>query len=243
MATEVKGEGGTGGWRRYWPLLALLLVAAAVWASGLYRYLSPDALKTHYGDLRGYVAAHPFLAPVAFACLYAVAVAVSLPGAALLTLASGLLFGTWLGAFLVVVGATAGAVVVFMVARTSLGEPLRRRAGPWLERMASGFREDAWSYMLFLRLVAVFPFWLVNIVPAFLGVPLRTYALATPIGIAPATVVYAGIGSGLGDVIERGGDIGLGTVLTPGVLLPLAGLGLLALLPIALKRWRRRKAA
>ena len=241
MATDVKGERKpAGGWRRYWPLLALLLVAAAVWASGLYRYLSPEALKAHYGDLRAYVAAHPLLAPVAFTLVYAVAVAVSVPGAILLTLASGLLFGTWLGAFLVVAGATAGAIAVFLVARTSLGEALRRRAGPWLERMAAGFQKDAWSYMLFLRLVPVFPFWLVNIVPAFLGVPLRTFALATPIGITPATIVYAGIGSGLGDVVEKGGDIGLGTVLTPSVLLPLAGLGLLALLPIALKRWRRR---
>ena len=229
-------------WRRLLPLSILLALIALVWLTGLHRYVSLEALKTNYATLRDFVAARPLLAPLAFVGSYALAVALSVPGAIVLTLAGGLLFGTWLGTLLVVTGATLGAIAVFLVARTSLGEPLRRLAGPRLERMAAGFQEDAWSYMFFLRLVPVFPFWLVNVVPAFLGVPLPIYAVATFFGIVPATFVYTGVGNGLGSVIEAGGDVGLGSILTPAVVLPLVGLGLLALLPIAIKRLRGRKA-
>ena len=227
-------------WRRLLPLAILLALVGLVWLTGLHRYVSLEALKTNYVALRDFVAARPLLAPLAFVGTYALVVALSVPGAIVFSLAGGLLFGTWLGTLLVVTGATLGAVAVFLVARTSLGEPLRRRAGPRLERMAAGFQEDAWSYMFFLRLVPVFPFWLVNVVPAFLGVPLLIYAVATFFGIVPATFVYTGVGNGLAGVIEAGGDVGLGSILTPAVVLPLVGLGLLALLPIAIKRLRGR---
>ena len=227
-------------WRRLLPLAILLALVALVWLTGLHRYVSLDALKTNYAALRDFVAARPVVAPLAFVGAYALVVALSVPGAIVLTLAGGLLFGTWLGTLLVVTGATLGAIAVFLVARTSLGGPLRRRAGPRLERMAAGFQEDAWSYMFFLRLVPLVPFWLVNVVPAFLGVPLSIFAVATFFGIVPATFVYAGVGNGLAGVIEAGGDFGLGSILTPAVVLPLVGLGLLALLPIAIKRLRGR---
>jgi len=138
-----------------------------------------------------------------------------------------------------VVGATAGAVLLFLIARTALGEPLRARAGPWLSKMADGFRADAFNYLLVLRLVPIFPFWLVNLVPALLGVPLSTFALATAIGIVPGSLVYASVGAGLGVVLERGEEPDLGLLFEPAVLLPLLGLAALALLPVA---WRRLRA-
>lgn len=230
-------------WRRFLPLLVLLAVLGLVYASGLHRQLSLATLQEHRGTLRAFVADHPLAAPLAYALGYAAAVALSLPGALILTLVGGFLFGTWLGGILAVVGATLGATGIFLIARTALGSSLRDRAGPWLRRMEAGFRDDAFSYLLVLRLVPLFPFWLVNLVPAMLGVPLPTFAAATLIGIVPATFVYAGVGNGLGAVLDRGEAPNFGLVLEPRVLLPLLGLALLALLPVVHRRWRGRRAA
>jgi uncharacterized membrane protein YdjX (TVP38/TMEM64 family) len=170
-----------------------------------------------------------------------VATAVSIPGATILTLAGGFLFGIIWGSALTVLGATLGATAVFLAARTALGDALRRKAGPWMQRMEAGFRRDAVSYLLSLRLIPVVPFWLVNLVPAFFGVPLRTFVWTTAVGIVPGTVVYTSVGNGLGATLEAGGRPDLGVIFQPEVLLPLIGLGLLALLPAAWKRWRGRR--
>ncbi len=225
-------------WRRWLPLAVLVAVGVAVYASGLHHELSLAGLQHRRGTLQALVAAHSLLAPLAFVAVYASAIALSLPGALFLTLAGGFLFGTWLGGLLSVVGATLGAVAVFLVARSSLGAALRERAGPWLQRLEAGFRRDALSYLLVLRLVPVFPFWLVNLVPAFLGVSLRNFALATFLGIIPGCFVYAGVGSGLGTLLDRDEQPDLRLILEPQVLLPLLGLAALALLPALYRRWQ-----
>ncbi|MCX8102672.1 MAG: TVP38/TMEM64 family protein [Geminicoccaceae bacterium] len=226
-------------WRRLVPLALLLSALALVWASGAHELLSLETLRRHRLVLLELVATRPFWSAVAFVLLYVATTALSIPGAVVLTLAGGFLFGTALATLLVVLGATAGAVLLFLVARTALGEPLRARAGPWLARMAEGFRKDAFSYLLVLRLVPLFPFWLVNLVPALLGVPLRTFALATAIGIVPGSLVYASVGAGLGALLERGEEPDLGLLLEPRILLPLLGLAALALLPVLWKRFGR----
>ncbi|MDQ4136229.1 MAG: VTT domain-containing protein, partial [Pseudomonadota bacterium] len=174
---------------------------------------------------------------------YAAVVALSVPGGAVMTIAGGFLFGLWLGTACVVVGATLGAVAVFLIAKTALGEPLRARAGPWLRRMEAGFRENAFNYLLVLRLIPLFPFWLVNLVPAFLGVPLGTYVLATFLGIVPGSLVYASVGSGLGAVFDRGETPDLGIVFEPQILGPIVGLAVLALLPVIYRKYKARQAA
>ncbi|MEK0083602.1 TVP38/TMEM64 family protein [Benzoatithermus flavus] len=229
--------------RRWLPLLLLLLAAVAAYGSGLHRHLGLATLRAEQDVLQAFVADHPVLAPLTYVLAYAAAVAVSLPGAVFLTLAGGFLFGTWLGGLLTVAGATAGAVAVFLIARTALGSALQDRAGPWLQRMEAGFRADALSYLLVLRLVPLFPFWLVNLVPALLGVPLRTYTLATFLGIVPGSLVYASVGAGLGTVLDRGEEPDLGLILEPHVLLPLLGLAGLALLPALHRHWMARRAA
>jgi uncharacterized membrane protein YdjX (TVP38/TMEM64 family) len=229
--------------RRWLPLVVLLALASAVYAVGLHRELSLAGLQQRRELLQGLVSAHPMLAPPAFVLIYAAATALSLPGAAFLTIAGGFLFGPWLGGLWSVIGATAGAVAVFLIARTALGSPLRDRAGPWLGRLEAGFRRDAFSYLLALRLVPLFPFWLVNLVPAFLGVPLTVFASATFLGIIPGGVIYAGIGSGLGAVLDRGEQPNLGLVLEPQVILPLIGLAALTLLPVLYRRWRQPGSA
>jgi uncharacterized membrane protein YdjX (TVP38/TMEM64 family) len=181
------------------------------------------------------------LAPLAFIAVYAVAVATSVPGGAVLTIAGGFLFGTVLGTVYAVIGATIGAIAVFLAARTALGEPLRARAGPWLRKMEDGFRDNAVSYMLVLRLVPLFPFWLVNLVPAFLGVSFASYAATTLIGIIPGTVVYASVGNGLGAVVDAGRMPDVNLLTDPEILLPLLALSLLSLVPVVYKWAKARR--
>ena len=195
-------SGGT--LRRWAPLALLILAGAAVWLTGLHGQLSLDGLREHREALLAFVAAHSVLAPIIFTTGYAAAVALSLPGALFLTLAGGFVFGPWLGGLCAVLGGTAGAVALFLIARTALGSSLRDRAGAWLQRLEAGFQRDAFSYLLILRLVPLLPFWLVNLVPALLGMPLRLFAAATFLGIIPAAFVFAGVGSGLGAELKRG---------------------------------------
>ncbi|MBM3569290.1 MAG: TVP38/TMEM64 family protein [Alphaproteobacteria bacterium] len=225
--------------RRWLPLAAILLGLAAFWALELDRYLSFAALKQNRAWLLEMVAQRPWLAPAAYVGIYAAAVACSVPGAAVLSIAGGLMFGAAWGTLWAVIGATIGATAVFLAARSALAEPLRARAGPWLARMESGFRANAFSYLLVLRLVPLFPFFIVNLVPALLGVPLGTYVLATAIGIVPGGFVYVSVGAGLGSVFESGDEFSPGAVLTPEVMLALIGLAVLALVPVAYRRFRR----
>jgi uncharacterized membrane protein YdjX (TVP38/TMEM64 family) len=218
--------------RRFLPLAALLLAIAAVLASGLADYLSFEQLQQNRSQLLAFVARHAVLAPLLFMAVYAGVIALSIPGGAVLTVAGGFLFGAGLATLYVVVAATAGASLVFLVARTALGDGLRAKAGPWMQRMEAGFQKNALNYLLFLRLIPLFPFWLVNLVPAFLGVPLATYVAATFLGIIPGTLVYASVGNGLGAVFDAGQSPDLGIIFRPAILLPIVGLALLAILPV-----------
>jgi uncharacterized membrane protein YdjX (TVP38/TMEM64 family) len=227
--------------RRFLPIVILLLAVAAAFALGLDDYVSFEQLERNRTQLLEVVHRHPFLAPFAFMLIYALAVALSIPGGAILTMAGGFLFGVAAGTLYAVVAATLGATVVFLIAKTALGDSLRRKAGPAMCRMEAGFRENALNYLLFLRLIPVFPFWLVNLVSAFLGVPLRTYILATALGIIPGTLVYASIGNGLGAVFEAGGRPDLGVIFEPQIILPIIGLAVLALLPVVYRKIKARQ--
>lgn len=228
-------------WKRLLPLGILLAIIGLAFGLDLQRFLAFETLREHDHVLRSFVEARPVLTAAAFVLVYAAAVAVSLPGAVFLTIAGGFLFGLWLGTLLVIVSATAGAIAIFLVAKTSLGDGLREQAGPWLQRMQAGFNENAVSYLLFLRLIPAFPFWIVNIVPAFLGVKLRDYAFATFFGIMPGSFVYASVGNGLGTVIEAGDEPDLGIILQPAILIPIVGLALLALLPVGYRKVKERR--
>jgi uncharacterized membrane protein YdjX (TVP38/TMEM64 family) len=230
-------------WRRWIPLFLLAAGLAAALLLDLDRFLSFDALRERRAWLADQVALHPIRSAATFFLVYAAAVALSIPGGTALTLVGGFLFGTLLGGVLVLAAATIGACILFLAARTALGDLLRRRAGPTLKRMEEGFRRDGFQYLLVLRLIPLFPFWLVNLVPAFFGMRLRSYAVATLIGIAPATFVYAGLGSGLGSAFDAGEAPGLGLFLSAPILLPMLGLALLALAPILYRRFGRPAVA
>ncbi len=222
-------------------LATAVLIGVAIYASGLHKYLSFEQLRANRTALMGFVEAMPVTAVVAFILNYAAATALSLPGGIVLTLAGGFLFGMWQGTAAVVVGATAGASMLFLLARTVLGDVLRQKAGPWLARMEAGFAENALSYMLVLRLVPGFPFFVVNLVPAFLGVPFWTYVLATFVGIIPGTFVFASIGAGLGSIFDAMEEFTLMGALTPQVIVALLGLAALSLLPVAWKHLKNRR--
>ena len=181
-------------------------------------------------------------AALAFMAVYALATAVSLPGGAILSIAGGFLFGPLLGTTWIVIGATLGASAVFLMARTALGDSLRAKAGPALRKMAAGFQDNALSYLLVLRLVPLFPFFLVNLVPAFLGVRLGTYLVGTFVGIIPGAFVFAVAGAGLGSVLDSAEDFSPASVLTPEVIAALAGLAVLALIPVAYKMLKTRRS-
>ncbi len=222
---------------RLLPLLALLAGLGLFFAFGLQDRLSCAALRENRAWLGDWVAAHWLLAILGFMAIYAAAVALSVPGAAVLSVAAGFLFGTPTAAAMVVTAATAGATVLFLAARTAFRDLLQPRVGPWLARLQRGFAENELSYLLFLRLVPLFPFFVVNLVPAFLGVRLRSFVIATFFGIIPASFVFASVGAGLGSLFDAGRDCSLDNVLTPQIILALVGLALLALLPVAYKRF------
>lgn len=227
--------------RRLAPAAVLVAGFAAFFAFGLDHYLSLEALRDHRDMLQAFVAGHVVLAVLVFMAVYTVSTALSFPGATALTVAGGFLFGTVAGTVYVVAAATLGATIIFAVARSAVGDSLRRRAGPWLTRTEAGFRENAFSYLLVLRLVPLFPFFVVNLVPAFLGVSLRTYVIATLVGIVPGSFVFVSVGSGLGSVLDMAGDMSLGNVLTADIVAALIGLSLLSLLPVAYRRIKARR--
>lgn len=230
--------------KRFGPLIVLVALAITFFALGLQKYATLDALRDNRQFLVDYVAANPVVSALALVAIYAGLVAISFPGASLLTIASGLLFGTGLGGSLVVAGATIGATIVFLIAKNASGDDLRKRIGAWGEKLADGFAKNAFSYLLLLRLLPVAPFWLVNIVPALFGVKLRDYVLATAIGIIPGTFVYASIGAGAGAVLAAGKELNLrGALLQPAVIGPILGLAALAMLPILYKRFAKGPVA
>ncbi len=227
--------------KRFAPLAVLIAGLLAFFALGLDSYVSTDTLRENRAALTAWIGEHRMLAIGISTLVYATVTAFSIPIAALTTVVLGFLLGTLWASVSVVIGATAGACVVFLAARTAFADLLRARAGPFIARMEKGFREDALSYMLVLRLIPLFPFWLVNLVPAFLGVPLPIFAAGTLIGIIPATVVYALFGSGIGDVLDSGDEISLTGILNLELVLALAGLAVLALIPVVYKRYRARR--
>ena len=227
--------------RRFIPLLVLLSGFALLMYFDVTRFLNLDALAEHRQWLLDQVATAPWQAAGLYIVAYILVVTFSLPGGLVMTVSGGFLFGAVAGGIYAVIGATIGATLVFLAAKTSLGDWLLQKAGPKMEAMRRGFEQDAFSYLLVLRLIPVFPFFVVNLVPAFLGVSLRVYVLATWLGIMPATFIYALAGAGLGSVLAQGGALSLAGVMTPQVMAALGGLAVLALLPVVYKRLNRQQ--
>lgn len=225
--------------QRLFPLALLAAgLAATIWFD-LHHFLSFDALRENRETILNWRAANEVLAAVAYIAIYCAAIAISLPGAIWLTILGGFLFGSVQGGFLVVIAATSGATIIFLAARYAFADYFYEKVGGVIRRLEDGFRRNAFSYLLFLRLVPLFPFWLVNLVPAFVGVSLPAYVVATLIGTIPGTFIYTSLGSGLGRLFEKGELPNLGIIFHPEILLPLLALGLISLIPVVYRNRRR----
>lgn len=220
------------------PLAFLIIILFLFFYFHCYEYLSLSALQQHRHWLSQWTAQHYLLAVLSYMLIYQLAVAVSIPGAVFLTLIGGFLFGIVAGALYVVCSATLGAIWLFLAVNSALGDWLTQRSSGWVDKMRRGFQENAFNYLLVLRLIPIFPFWVVNIVPAILGVRLRTFFLATLIGIIPGSLVYVTLGNSLGSILDAGQTPNLGIIFAPDIILPLLGLALLSLLPVIYKHWK-----
>jgi uncharacterized membrane protein YdjX (TVP38/TMEM64 family) len=221
------------------PILVLIAGLVAFFVFDLNQYVTLTALEENRQLLANWVSDNGLFAFVAYMSVYALVTAFSIPGGAVMTIAGGFLFGPWVGGALTIVGATIGATVLFLAARYAFADLLRERAGSAIKKMEDGFKENALSYMLFLRLIPVFPFFIVNLVPAFLGVGLGTFVIGTFFGIIPGSLVFASLGDGFSAVVEQGGNINLGIIFEPRFLLPIVGLAALSLIPIVYKKLKK----
>lgn len=242
---------------RYLPLAIIVIAVGAIFGTGLHRSLSFETFVQYQTHLQELVAAHRLKMLGLYVVIYVAAVTLSLPASAFLTTIGGYLFGWILGGTVASMAATLGATSIFLIARTSLGQPLLRRAGSRIQNLASGFQRQAFSYLLFLRLMPVIPFWLTNLAAAFFGMRLKTFVLATQIGMIPASFAFAFAGSGLDDVIAtheriRTQCVAAGrsdcainfnakSLLTPELMTALGVLGILALAPIVVRYWQSRR--
>jgi len=238
------------------PLAVVVALSILIVLMGWHRHLSFESFVHQHAALRAFIARDLAGAIAAYVALYIAVVTLSVPGALFLTVAGGIMFGALLGGVAALIGATAGAVCIFLIAKSALGEHLIRRAGPRAAKLAEGFRADAFSYLLFLRLVPIFPFWLVNLVPALAGVGLRTFVAATALGMIPGTFAFTFVGAGLESVVVAQEaahracvaagrldcrlDFHLKSVITPEIIAALVALGVLALVPVIVTRLRSR---
>jgi uncharacterized membrane protein YdjX (TVP38/TMEM64 family) len=237
---------------------ALAAGVAYVFVSGSYRMISYEVLLQNYEILARFVADQGFVAILMFGAIYASAVALSVPCALVMTLTAGVLFGTWVGASVALIGSSLGACVLFLIARTTIGRALALRAGPAVARLTSGFRKDAFNYLLMLRLTPIIPFWIVNLAPALIGVRFGTFAAATFIGMTPTTLAIASAAAGLSGVVkaqaaelrtcrESGAanctaNFDPSSLLSTQTALALVFLATLSLVPVLVRRWKARSA-
>lgn len=217
------------------------VIVAAIFYFDLARFLSLQALQDNEAVLRAWTERNPLGTALVYVTAYIVVVAFSIPGALWMTLTGGFLFGTAIGGLLAISGATLGAVALFVMAKYVIGDFFRTRYGPRLVAFEAGFNRDAASYLLSMRLIPVFPFFLVNLGAALMKVRLTTFFLTTFFGIMPGGFVFASIGNGIGFVLQSGQTPDLSLASQPQVTLPLIGLGVLTLLPALIKRWKSRK--
>ncbi|MGE0425077.1 MAG: TVP38/TMEM64 family protein [Reyranellaceae bacterium] len=222
------------------PLMLVVLAMAVFLASGGSRYITIATISDNARWLRHTAESWGAAAPLLFIAVNAGLLMLLVVPAWFCTTIAGLLFGLWLGAACAIVGTTLGASAVFLAARAGLGG-LADGAGPRAAAVVAGFRGNGLSYLVFLRLVPLFPFTLVNVAAALARIPLQTFVFATLIGTIPSILIYASFGEMLMDLAKQGGLPNTSLLQQPRFLFPLLGLAALALVPILVARWRRRR--
>lgn len=241
--TDVPSTPPQNGLIRRLPLIAILSVAA-IGAFTLRDFLTFEALAENREALLAFRDANYALTVIAFMAVYVVVVAFSLPGATIATLTGGFLFATFPGALFNVMAATIGATIIFAAAKYGLGEKLSQKmdaSDGRIKKIKDGIDHNQWEMLFLIRLVPVVPFFVANLVPALVGVPLSRFVISTFFGIIPGAIVYTSVGAGLGEVFAAGETPDLGIIFEPHILLPILGLAALAALPIVIKAIRGQK--
>lgn len=218
------------------PILFLILGLVFFFIYDFQQFFELKTLELYHGELKAWATGLGVRAWLIFICLYAVLVAISVPGATLMTVISGLVFGPFLGGILAIIGATVGAVIIFLAARYAFSDFFRFRVGSIPEKIEDAFKENALIYLLILRLIPIFPFWFVNLAPAFLKISIRVYSFATLVGIIPAAFIYSILGDRFGLLLKTNEEIYLGIIFEPRFLMPLVALAMLIFLPIVFKK-------
>ena len=230
--------------KRFAPLAVIAAALAAFFIFDGPSYVNLESLKENRAYLAGLVSDNFVLMFMGFIALYALLVGISFPGASFLSIFGGFLFGTWVGATGIVIGATLGACIIFAVVKLALGESMAQKMGPYMAKFEEGLKQNELSYLFILRLVPLFPFFVVNVVPALFNVKFRNYLLSTFFGIIPGAIVFASIGDGASAIFEQGGDLNLkGVMFEPRVLFPIIGLIVLSLIPIAYNKFKAKSPA
>jgi uncharacterized membrane protein YdjX (TVP38/TMEM64 family) len=245
--------------RAGWVAVAALAVGVvACTAFGLQDFFSLSSLAKNHDLLAAFVAQHLLLAILAYMLAYIAVALLSIPGAAALSIVGGYLFGWMLSAPITLVAATTGALITFQIVKTVLGEALAKRSGPYVGSLMKGFAKNAFSYLLFLRLVPAFPFFAVNTVAGLARIDRNTFLFATILGMIPGSLVFGIVGSGLGSALNTAikthetcvavksealcpYDVSMATLVSPQILTGFLALGLLALIPVFVKKWRRHE--
>lgn len=224
--------------------LIIICIVAVIGTFFLRDYLTFEALAENREALLAFRDANYLLTVLGFIAAYVVIVAFSLPGATIATLTGGFLFATFPGVLFNVTGATIGATAIFLAARWGFGEKLGQKlegSDGMVKKIKDGIDENQWSMLFLIRLVPAVPFFLANLIPSFLEVPLHRFVISTFIGIIPGGLVYTSVGAGLGEVFARGETPNLGIIFEPQIILPIIGLCVLAALPVALRAIRGKK--
>lgn len=222
------------------PLILIISIICIALHYRLAHYLSFEAIKTHKTLLLNWIHGHYIASVCSFILFYIIIVSLSIPGPVFLTLTSGFLFGYLWGAIYDVIGATIGATVIFLIVQFSIGQWLAEKNARWVKRMQSGFQENALQYLLFLRLVPLFPFPVINVVSGILNIRTSTYIIGTFFGIMPGSFVYAWLGHGLGYAFSTGKAPNLSVIFQPSIFWPIIGLAALSLCPIIAKRIKKQ---
>lgn len=222
--------------RRLWPLIILVILIFIFYFLRIDQYLSFSSLQIHHQQIISWTNNHYLYAVIIFMSGYIGCITASVPGALILTLTGGLLFGVFWGTVYVVISATIGSTIIFFIVKFALSDWIAKRTDGWVNKMHVGFQHNAFSYLLMLRLIPVFPFAVVNLVPALLGVEAKIFIIATFIGIIPGSTIYASVGNSLNHLLEMGKTPDFKIIFAPELFLPLLGLALLSLLPVLYKK-------
>ncbi|MDP5083630.1 MAG: VTT domain-containing protein [Rickettsiaceae bacterium] len=223
---------------KFAPLLIIIAVALIISMSGLHKYISLDKLREHQIFLQDYIIKNTFIAITIYCLIYFAIVSLSIPAATIMTLIGGFLFGQIISTICIVLSASCGACVIFMSTKMATRNVIRNETGKWVKKMQKGFAENAFSYMLTLRLIPMFPFVLVNLVAGILQIPLKIFFFGTLIGIIPGTFIYVSVGVSMQKLLNQS-NFSPEVLLEPQIIFSLTGLGFLALLPIIYKRLKK----